>query len=96
MAEQLLEMLEQSCLMHVPILKVGHHGSRTSSGSDFIETVSPDIAVFSAGKDNSYNHPHKEIIALFEKMNIQRYITYECGNIVISTDGKTYSVATEK
>ncbi len=78
------------------ILKVGHHGSSTSSSREFVELVTPETAIISAGKDNSYNHPHKETIALLDELDAEYYITYEVGNVVIVTDGIEYSIITEK
>lgn len=78
------------------ILKVGHHGSSTSSTRAFINAVSPEIGIVSAGEDNEYGHPHREVVSLFNEKSIKMYITYEVGSIVVETDGKTYKVITEK
>lgn len=64
-------------LSNVDILKVGHHGSNTSSGKDFIEEVRPKISLISAGKNNMYGHPHQEVLT-----NLQLSDTY-----VTSIDG---------
>lgn len=53
------------------ILKVGHHGSKTSSAEEFIFEVSPEIAIISAGKDNPYGHPHPETLEILEKYDIR-------------------------
>ncbi|MFH1575730.1 MAG: ComEC/Rec2 family competence protein [Candidatus Nealsonbacteria bacterium] len=53
------------------VLKVGHHGSKNSSAQNFIEAVSPEIAVISSGKDNRYGHPHEEALAILEKYDIR-------------------------
>jgi competence protein ComEC len=72
------------------ILKVGHHGSKTSSGKSFVELVSPEYAVISAGKDNRYGHPHKEVIELFDSLHVKILETYKEGIIEFDSDGKTF------
>ncbi len=74
------------------VLKVGHHGSSTSTSSKFLSAVDPDYAVISCGKDNSYGHPHTETIKSLQKNNITYFRTDEKGNIVFSSDGKSVSV----
>ena len=49
------------------VLKLGHHGSRTSTNEDWLTTVQPQLGIISAGKDNSFGHPHPEVIAALEK-----------------------------
>ena len=71
------------------ILKVGHHGSSTSTGEDFYRAVDPDIAVISCGKENSYGHPHREIVEMFEDNDQEYYRTDELGTVVlVCRDGK--------
>lgn len=70
------------------LLKVAHHGSKTSTSPVFVETVSPEIAVISAGRDNSYGHPHKETLQTLEKNKIPVLGTYNERTIVFESDGK--------
>jgi competence protein ComEC len=65
------------------VLKVGHHGSRTSSSKEFIEAVSPDITVISSGKGNQYGHPHQEVLARFLEFGIDILRTDELGDITL-------------
>ena len=78
------------------VLKVGHHGSSTSSGAMFLQRVKPKIAVISCGVNNDYGHPHKETLSSLEKVGATVYRTDEDGTVVVSTDGKALSVRTEK
>jgi len=78
------------------ILKVGHHGSRTSTRLTYLEAVNPDVAVISVGQGNSYGHPHQETLERLTGMGVVVYRTDLNGNVVITTDGIYYSVTTEK
>jgi competence protein ComEC len=69
------------------ILKAGHHGSKTSSGENFLKKVSPALTVISAGKDNSYGHPHKEVIGTLDRLMIPYLVTADVGRITTYTDG---------
>lgn len=68
---------------NIDILKVGHHGSTTSSSSKFIKQIKPKYAIISVGKDNSYGHPHKEIIKRLENIGSEILRTDEFGTIKI-------------
>jgi competence protein ComEC len=70
------------------VLKAGHHGSRTSTSKELLHFVKPEIAVISAGKDNSYGHPHAEVIANLEDASTTIVSTVEEGTIVFRSDGK--------
>lgn len=70
------------------VLKLGHHGSRTSSGVMFLKRVHPDIAIISAGKNNRYGHPHKEVLNILSKLNIPYLATYDKGTIMFKSDGR--------
>ncbi len=73
------------------VLKVGHHGSSTSSSQAFLNAVSPEIALISCGKGNDYGHPHKETMQKLGDMGINIFRTDEMGTVIIVSDGKTVS-----
>jgi competence protein ComEC len=77
------------------ILKVGHHGSRTSSSASFISAVSPSASIIEVGAGNDYGHPHQETLDRLQKIS-KVYRTDLDGTITISTDGSAYSVKTQK
>jgi competence protein ComEC len=70
------------------ILKVGHHGSKTSTAPEFVKGVSPEVAVISAGKDNRYGHPHQETLATLAHFGVHAVSTAEEGTIVYLSDGE--------
>ncbi|MBX4215552.1 MBL fold metallo-hydrolase [Candidatus Parcubacteria bacterium] len=72
------------------ILKVGHHGSRTSTGDALLSLVKPLYAVISAGKDNHYGHPHQEVLAALKKFGVETEVTAEKGTIIFTSDGKLW------
>lgn len=73
-------------LSHVNILKVGHHGSKTSSSMNFIKTIRPDIALISAGLNNKFKHPNQVTLNTLNKYKVKYYITFKTGNIKINLD----------
>lgn len=77
------------------VLKVGHHGSDYSSGSDFLNDVSPDYAVISCGKGNKYGHPNKETLDKLKKIHAEILRTDRQGDIVITSNGSEISVLDE-
>jgi len=74
------------------VLKVGHHGSKTSSSESFIGFVSPEYAVISAGKNNKYGHPHQEVLDLLNKFDSNILKTFESGTIIFETDGEVLNL----
>ncbi len=70
------------------VYKAGHHGSRTSSSEELLELVKPEIVVISCGEDNSYGHPHADILNYCRTNKIPIYRTDMQGTIVVKTDGK--------
>ena len=71
----------------VDVLKVGHHGSTTSSGYRFVYETDPEYAVVSVGADNSYGHPHEEVVSRYGDAGIPLLRTDELGHIQAVTDG---------
>ncbi len=69
------------------VLKLSHHGSTTSSSAPFMDRVQPDYAVISCGKNNDYGHPHKEILDMLKKRNIETLRTDQLGTIVAVSNG---------
>lgn len=78
------------------VIKFGHHGSSTSSTKEFVEAISPQYGIISCGVDNSYGHPHREILDIIKNMGIESYRTDKQGQITITSDGDTINIKTEK
>lgn len=76
------------------LLKVAHHGSRYSTDRTFLETVSPQAALVSAGKKNRYGHPHEETLERLADCGAKIYMTMEAGAIFVETDGIHWGVDT--
>lgn len=77
------------------VLKVGHHGSRTSSSAEFLKAVGAGMAVISCGNGNSYGHPHSEAMARLNKAGIGEILRTDLsGTITVSTDGNDIGVST--
>jgi competence protein ComEC len=74
------------------ILKLGHHGSATSSSQSFLSVVSPEYAIVSAGCDNSYGHPDPKVIERVQETNAHILDTCTKGNIVFHSDGKKWEL----
>ena len=66
------EILDKYNLLEIDVLKVGHHGSKTSSGKEFINEINPKYSIISVGKNNRYGHPNKEVLNNLEKSKIYR------------------------
>ncbi|MCC0635472.1 MULTISPECIES: ComEC/Rec2 family competence protein [unclassified Clostridioides] len=82
------EILHYFKLDNINFIKIGHHGSNSSTTSEFIEKIHPDIAAISCGYKNQYGHPHKEVINNLKQNNISIYRTDKIGDIVFYSDGK--------
>lgn len=81
------ELAEKEIPLGSEVLKVAHHGSKTSTTKEFLEKVLPEIAVIQAGKNNSYGHPHKEVLERLQEYNIEILRTDQLGNIKLISDG---------
>jgi competence protein ComEC len=89
--EEYLVSLEGEALQS-DVLKVAHHGSRTSTSPLFVAEVSPKYAVISNGKDNRYGHPHQETLDTLEKIGATVFRTDEYGTIILTSDGERVEV----
>ena len=78
------------------VIKLGHHGSNTSSSSGYLAAVQPTLAVISCGEKNAYGHPSEKILSRLDELKIDYRRTDRNGNIVVTSDGNTVSVETEK
>ena len=80
----------------VDVLKVAHHGSKTSSSLEFLQKVTPSYAIISVGKNNSYNHPSTTTIKRLKKYTNNIYLTSELGTILLTSDGQKINISTFK
>jgi len=87
-------MLDENEIQAADVLKVGHHGSKTSSTEEFLSVVHPAYAVISVGFQNSYGHPHSDILARLAGHRAEALRTDEHGLITILTDGRRLQVET--
>lgn len=87
-----LESLVAPWVGRVDVLHVNHHGSNTSSNNFFLETLNPSVALISSGEDNSYGHPHADVLNRLNQAEAQIYLTEEGSiSIFVETDG-SYTV----
>jgi beta-lactamase superfamily II metal-dependent hydrolase len=90
------ELLSSNISLKADVLKVGHHGSYSSTSAAFLKAVDPDYAVISCSKDNEYGHPHRGPMENLESLNVEIYRTDYMGTVMVMTDGKTLTFYTEK
>ena len=83
--------IEKKLTVDSDILKVAHHGSKTSSSPEFLQAVSPEVVVISVG-ENKYGHPAPEVLANLKQFNIEILITKELGDIKVISDGNSFKV----
>lgn len=89
------DLVDAGVLSKVNVVESPHHGSSTSVNEDFFLALSPDITVIQCSSDNSYGHPHKDAIALYDNLGIEYFRNDTVGHIKIVTDGKNVEVITE-
>ncbi len=82
-------LLEQNVDLSATVLKVGHHGSSSSTSYWFLNEVMPRYAVISVGKDNSYGHPDEKVLSRLRDANVTVFRTDEIGDVICTSDGKT-------
>ena len=87
-------LLEREVPLTADVLKVGHHGSRTSTTPPFLDAVSPTYAVIPCGRDNRYGHPHDEVLERLERFGVTVYRNDQHGTIIFTSDGDTLYVQT--
>jgi competence protein ComEC len=95
--EELAEATLARCAgsaLRAHVLKVGHHGSRTSSTDPFLDAVRPRWAVVSAGRHNQFGHPHPEVVARYRERGVPLARTDRMGAVVLETDGRTMDLRT--
>ena len=90
------EMLASGYDLKANVIKLGHHGSSTSSSEKFLKAVDPDVAIISVGKDNDYGHPHSKIVKRLNRLGIKAYRTDLSGTIILSSDGKNIDIKLQK
>lgn len=83
------EILSNNDDISADILKIGHHGSSTSTSDNFLKKVNPSIGVISVGEGNVYNHPNDDILERLKKNKVTIYRTDTNGTIILSSDGKS-------
>lgn len=88
------DMLAAGEAVQADVLKVGHHGSETSTSDAFLQAVSPKYAVISVGKENKYGHPDQIVLDRLIRNGVSVYRTDEQGTVVCQTDGKTLRFTT--
>lgn len=88
-------LIRDKVYLESTVLKVGHHGSRYSTGDLFLRLVKPEVAVIQVG-DNSYGHPTEDVLEKLARRNVKIFRNDHHGTIVITTDGEKYEVKTEK
>jgi competence protein ComEC len=91
-----LDMVEAGLNLSATVLKVGHHGSDTSTIYPFLREVMPEIAVISCGSDNRYGHPHDNVLSRLRDASVKVYRTDLQGDIIIRSDGFNLSVETQR
>jgi competence protein ComEC len=89
-------MLEDNQLSAVDVLKVAHHGSKTSSSEPFLDAVHPQFAIISVGADNSYGHPNKDVLERLRAHHATIFRTDRDGLITIWSDGHRLSLDTNR
>ena len=86
------DLLKKYNLKNVDVLKVGHHGSKTSSSWTFVNELRPIYSIISVGKNNRYGHPNTEVLDILKNTNIYR--TDEDGTIVFKIKNNKFNIDT--
>ena len=89
-------ILQRGAEVRATVLKLGHHGSRTSTDASWLQAVQPQWGIISAGAGNSYGHPHPEVIAALDQLGIPYLRTDEHGTITVTSDGAQLRVTSQR
>ena len=87
-----MDIIDKYNLSNIDFLKVGHHGSNTSSSKNFIDSINPKYSLISVGKNNRYGHPNKEVLNVLEDSKIYR--TDEDGSIMLKIKNNKLQIET--
>lgn len=90
------QIMQSGINLKADLIKLGHHGSSSSSSPDFLAAAVPRYAVIMCGTANDYGHPHQETLAVLNKLKVGVYRTDQDGNIVISSDGSQINIRSER
>lgn len=82
--------------INVDVLQLGHHGSQTPTLSDFLRAVNPSIAIYSAGQNNQYGHPHTVVTERLKSAGVEVFGTDIHGHIIVNSDGRKLTVNTQR
>lgn len=85
--EKLILAANSKSALESDVLKAGHHGSRTSTSYNLVKLLAPRYALISAGKDNTYGHPHQDVLSLLDEFGVEAYRTDILGTIIMKSDG---------
>ncbi len=94
--QQELALIKKGLIKDIDLLKIGHHGSKTSTGSDFLEISQPEISAISCGLNNMYSHPSQQVLNRLQQQSVQTLRTDQLGEIELITNGFYYWTTTEK
>jgi len=86
-------LLAQRADVRADILKVPHHGSKTSTSLDFVQQVQPRVGIISTGAANPFGHPHRQVLDVLAQQGVAVWRTDEHGAITITSDGTGYRVS---
>lgn len=90
------DLLQSGTDISARVLKVGHHGSSSSTSQGFLDKVDPEYAVIGVGSPNDYGHPHAQTLNILEKRNTKLYRTDLNGHIIFVSDGKNFNILTKE
>lgn len=90
------DLIDSSYMISSTLLKVGHHGSDTSSSYEFLKEIKPKLAIISVGADNAYSHPSEVVLNRLDALEVEVLRTDLCGNIICYSNGISFTVTEEK